>query len=319
MDNYKISHDVSIRGVLKFLPASRSGFVSWKKKKSRNLKSEREKKKEALTAEIKKIHEDSKTIYGSPKITRELLKKGISASQKHVANIMRKNGWRAHYVKKYKAATTINPDFSSKLQNILDRDFNPTKPNSVWVTDITYVRTIDDGFVYLTSVMDLFSRKIIAWSLSRTLEVEGVLECIGKAKKFRQLDEALIIHSDRGSHFVSNLYKELTKGITTSYSRKGNCWDNAVIESFHANIKREWFSQRLPYDFNHAYRLTFEYIETFYNTVRPHSHCDYLSPNEFERLDEEAQQKIVSQNITALQKREAKKKIKKSESIKISA
>lgn len=282
MSDFEENNDVSIRGVLKFLPASRSGYVSWKNRKEKNLKSEQAKRKEVLTTEFKEIHQKSHEIFGSPKITHILRSKGFTVSQKHVANIMKVNNLQAHYVKKYKTRTTINSDFSSKLTNVLDRNFNPNAPNCVWVTDITYIRTVDDGFVYLTSVMDLFSRRIIAWSLSRTMEVDKVLECIKKAKQRRQFDNALIIHSDRGSQFVSELYKKLTTGITTSYSRKGNCWDNAVIEAFHANIKREWFSRFMPYDFEHAYRLTFEYIETFYNTIRPHSHCNYQSPNKFE-------------------------------------
>lgn len=263
MSDFEENNDVSIRGVLKFLPASRSGYVSWKNRKEKNLKSEQAKRKEVLTTEIKEIHQKSHEIFGSPKITHILRSKGFTVSQKHVANIMKVNNLQAHYVKKYKTRTTINSDFTSKLTNVLDRNFNPSAPNCVWVTDITYIRTVDDGFVYLTSVMDLFSRRIIAWSLSRTMEVDEVLECIKKAKQRRQFDNALIIHSDRGSQFVSELYKKLTTGITTSYSRKGNCWDNAVIEAFHANIKREWFSMFMPYDFEHAYRLTFEYIETF--------------------------------------------------------
>jgi putative transposase len=275
--------NVSIRGMLKFLPVSRSGYVSWKKRKQEKLKSEQAKRKEMITAEIKKIYESSHEIYGSPKITHILQSWGHLVSQKYVANIMRENGMKAHYVKKYRTRTTIHSDFSTKLKNVLDRKFNPDKPNRVWVTDITYVWTHDEGFVYLTSLMDLYSRKIIAWTLSQTMQVEEVLACLKKAKQRRQYDEALVIHSDRGVHFVSALYRQLTSNMTTSYSDKGNPYDNACIEAFHALIKREWFSKYPPLDFNHAYRLTFEYIETFYNTIRTHSHCDYMSPNKFEQ------------------------------------
>ena len=139
-----------------------------------------------------------------------------------------------------------------------------------------------EGFVYLTSVMDLYSRKIIAWTLSRTLEVEEVLKCIEMARKRRKTANPVIIHSDRGVHYTSKLYKKLTAGLILSYSKKGTPWDNACIESFHSVIKREWLNRTLIYDYDHAYDLCFEYIETFYNTIRIHSHCGYESPNQYE-------------------------------------
>ena len=130
--------------------------------------------------------------------------------------------------------------------------------------------------------MDLYSRKIIAWTLSKTLEVEEVLKCIEMARKRRKTADPVIIHSDRGVHYTSKLYKKLTAGLILSYSKKGTPWDNACIESFHSVIKREWLNRTLIYDYDHAYDLCFEYIETFYNTIRIHSHCGYESPNQYE-------------------------------------
>lgn len=127
-----------------------------------------------------------------------------------------------------------------------------------------------------------YSRKIIAWTLSKTLEVEEVLKCIEMARKRRKTADPVIIHSDRGVHYTSKLYKKLTKGLILSYSKKGTPWDNACIESFHSVIKREWLNRTLIYDYDHAYDLCFEYIETFYNTIRIHSHCGYESPNQYE-------------------------------------
>lgn len=239
-------------------------------------------RRKELGIKIKQIHDESKQIYGAPKITRKLRQMGEVVSEKHVGNIMREMGLKPHYIKPW-TKTTKNSDFSKELKNVIKRDFNPTKPNSVWCTDITYIWTREDDFVYLTSVMDLYSRKIIAWTLSKTLEADEVLKCLKTAQERRYMDVACVIHSDRGSQYVSKLYKKLTKDMVTSYSIKGDPWDNAPIESFHALIKREWLSRYKPENYDHAYSIVFEYIEGFYNTGRSHSFCDYLSPNEYEK------------------------------------
>ncbi|WP_196599442.1 IS3 family transposase, partial [Pectinatus frisingensis] len=163
-----------------------------------------------------------------------------------------------------------------------DEQFNPEGPNAVWCSDITYIWTFD-GFVYLTSIIDLFARKIIAWTLSTTLEVSCVINTINKAKSARKLSQPLIIHSDRGSQYVSSEYRKATQKMQTSYSKKAYPWDNACIESFHSLIKREWLNRFRIMDYDHAYKLVFEYIETFYNTVRIHSYCGYKSPNQYEQ------------------------------------
>ena len=195
---------------------------------------------------------------------------------------MREMGIRAQWVKHW-IATTVDSDFSRELHNILDERFNPERPNAVWCTDITYIWT-QDGFVYLTSIMDLYSRKIISWTVSGSMEVSCVIETIKKAQERRNTDLPLILHSDRGSQYVSNAYREITAKYQLSYSHKGYPYDNACIESFHALIKREWLSRFRIRDLEHAHTLVFEYIEAFYNTVRIHSHCDYMSPDEYERL-----------------------------------
>ena len=194
---------------------------------------------------------------------------------------MKENNIKAHYIKPY-TVTTKDCDFSNRLHNILKRDFNPKALDEAWCTDITYIYTQDEGFVYLNSIMDLYSRKIIAWTLSRTLEVDEVLKCLETAKGIRKTANPVVIQSDRGVHYTSQKYKELTKGMIRRYSGKGNPWDNACIESYHAVIKREWLNRFKIMNYKHAYQLVFEYLEGFYNTVRIHSHCDYLSPNEYE-------------------------------------
>ena len=207
---------------------------------------------------------------------------GISISERTVSGYMKEDEIRARYRKPY-TATTLNSDFSNQLKDILKRDFNPDSPNTVWCTDITYVWT-RVGFVYLTSDMDLYSKKIIAWELSENLNTDSVVKCMEKAKRRRNTDEPVIIHSDRGSQYVSKKYLEVCgEELIPSYSRKGNPWDNACIESFHAVIKREWLNFYDIQNLNHAHQIIFEYIETFYNTVRIHGSCGYESPNNYEK------------------------------------
>jgi len=146
---------------------------------------------------------------------------------------------------------------------ILDEQFNPDTPDAVWCSDITYIWTYE-VFVYLTSIMDLYSRKIISFGLSTTLESKWVIQAINKAKETRRSNKPKIIHSDSGCQYVSNEYVRATEGMIRSYSKTGYPYDNACIESFHALLKREWINRFKILDYNHAYRLVFEYIEAFY-------------------------------------------------------
>ena len=266
--------------MLKFLGVSRSGYRSFLNRKLSASKQ----RKEAIKKAIQAIYDNSKQNYGAPKITKELRKSGEIISQRTVSKYMREMGLRAQWTKPW-TTTTRDSDFSNELHNVLNEQFNPERPNAVWCTDITYIWT-QNGFVYLNCVMDLFARKIIAWTLADTMEVSTVIETINKAKARRNTDLPLIIHSDRGSQYVSNAWCEATKDMQRSYSHSGYPYDNACIESFHSLIKREWLNRFNIINYDHAYRLVFEYIEAFYNTVRIHSHCDYMSPDEFERLHE---------------------------------
>ena len=269
--------------MLKYLGVSRSGYRSWVNR----TPTDAEKRREYIKTKIQDIYDASKQNYGAPKITRKLRQNGEIISERTVGKYMKEMGIRAQWVKPW-TITTIDSDFSNELQNILNEQFTPDRPNAVWCSDITYIWTTD-GFVYLTSIMDLFSRKIIAWTLSQTLEVSCVIDTISKAKARRSTELPLIIHSDRGSQYVSQAYREATAKMQRSYSRKAFPWDNACIESFHALIKREWLNRFKIHDYRQAYRLVFEYIEAFYNTKRIHSHCDFLSPNDFELLYEQTQ------------------------------
>ena len=196
------------------LDVSRSGYQEW----LHHVPSDTEKRRKTVKAKIQDIYDASRQNYGAPKITVELRKTGEVISERTVGTYMRQMGIRAQWSKPW-TITTKDSDFSTELQNILDEQFNPDRPNAVWCSDITYIWTID-GFVYLTSIMDLFSRKIIAWTLSETLEVSCVIGTINKAKARRNIDQPLIIHSDRGSQYVAKEYKKATENMQRSYSRK---------------------------------------------------------------------------------------------------
>lgn len=266
--------------MLKFLGVSRSGYYSFLNRRISAYKQ----RKEVVKKKIQIIYNDSKQNYGAPKITKELRKAGEKIAERTVGKYMREMGIKAQWIKPW-TKTTRNSDFSNELHNILDKQFNPKRTNAVWCTDITYIWT-QNGFVYLNCVMDLFARKIIAWTLADTMEVSTVVETINKAKARRNIYMPLIIHSNRGSQYVSNAWRDATRSMQRSYSHSGYPYDNACIESFHSLIKREWLNRFNIKNYNHAYRLIFEYIETFYNTVRIHSYCDYMSPDEFEKLYE---------------------------------
>jgi len=264
--------------VLEITGVSASGYYDW----CRRGPSRRESKRLDIQKKITDIYESSREIYGAPKITEELRNSGETISQRTVGRYMRDMGIHAWYRRPW-TRTTISEDFTSKLKNILKRQFSPSKPNTVWCTDITYIYTENDGFQYLSCIMDLYSRKIVAWELGKTLETEYVVKAINKAIA-KTGCRPKVIHTDRGIQNTSAEYRTATEGIERSYSRKGNPWDNACIESFHSLIKREWLWRFKIKDHNHAYKLIFEYIDTFYNTVRIHSHCAYRSPDEYEKI-----------------------------------
>jgi len=192
-EDIKGKRRVSVSGMLRILGVSRSGYNSW----LHRLPSNQQKRRQAVKEKIKKIYDKSHQNYGAPKIAKEIQKTGEKISERTVGKYMKELGIKAQYVRPY-TVTTKDSDFSSSLENILDEKFNPAIPNAVWCTDIIYLWT-DEGFVYLTSIMDLYSRKIIAWTLSESLEVSCVIDTINKAKKNRKLVNPVIIHSDRGS------------------------------------------------------------------------------------------------------------------------
>lgn len=266
----------SVSRVLKCLKVSTSGYYDWLQRGP----SRKEQKRLQLQQEIMDIYEGSHQIYGAPKITKQLRSDGKKVSERTVSRYMRDMHIHAWYRRPY-TRTTFSVDFTDRLEDLLKRDFSPEQPNAVWCTDITYIHT-ENGFLYLSCIMDLYSRKIISWELGRTLETGSVIRAINKAIQ-KTGCRPKVMHTDRGVQYTSDAYAEATEGIEKSYSRKGNPWDNACIESFHALIKREWLWRFRVRDYRHAYRLVFEYIDAFYNTVRIHSHCGYISPDAYEQ------------------------------------
>ena len=266
----------SVSRVLKRLKVSTSGYYDWLQRSP----SRRERKRLQLQQEIMDLYEESRQIYGSPKITEQLKAKGHNISERTVSRYMKDMHIHAWYRRPY-TRTTFRADFTDRLKDLLNREFSPEQPNAVWCTDITYIHT-EKGFLYLSCIMDLYSRKILAWELGRTLETGSVICAINKAIR-KTGCRPKVIHTDRGVQYTSDAYEEATEGIEKSYSRKGNPWDNACIESFHALIKREWLWRFKIRDYRQAYRLVFEYIDAFYNTVRIHSHCGYVSPEVYEQ------------------------------------
>ena len=263
--------------MFEILGVSKSGYYDWLTRKPSNRSLQKAKVKEA----IKAIYDESKCIYGAPKITKELHRRGFTTAESTVTRYMRELVIKACWIRPY-TVTTHSEDFSDKLKNILKRDFSPKSPNAVWCTDITYIPT-KEGFAYLSCIMDLFSRKIVSWELAPSLETKYVISAVQKAIS-RTGTRPTVIHTDRGVQYTSAAYFDETTGILKSYSEKANPWDNACIESFHALIKREWLNRFMIQDIKQAHRLVFEYIDTFYNTKRIHSFCGYLSPSVYENM-----------------------------------
>tara|TARA_R110000823_G_C15868739_1_gene493938 strand:- start:32 stop:763 length:732 start_codon:yes stop_codon:yes gene_type:complete len=221
--------------------------------------------------------------YGAPRLVVELNEAGIPCSLNHIAQLMAENGLKARNGKQYKyfpAATAL----SHVSDNLLGRDFEASRPDEKWVSDITYIK-IDRGFVYLAVIMDLFSRQVIGWALDTQMTTDLIVEAFDMAVARREVNPGLILHSDRGTQYRSSEYqgKLLEAGIRPSMSRKGNCWDNAAMESFFARMKVESIYAVKPANKEEAYAEVFEYIELFYNNIRRHSANGYRSPKEYEQ------------------------------------
>lgn len=261
------------------LGVSKGGYYEWRDRPQ----SKQAKRKEKLTAQIKRVYMESKRRYGSPKITKVLNQKGWNVSQKTVTRIMHENNLRSKTVKKYKATTNSKHSYPV-YPNLLNQQFQVDEPGKVWVGDITYVWT-KQGWLYLATIMDLFSRRIIGWDMRDRMNKDLTITALKRAIAQQPPKEGLIHHSDQGSQYAANEYQAILRNykITTSMSRKGNCYDNACIESFHGVLKRELIFHERYQTREEAKKSIFTYIMTFYNYKRIHSAINYMSPMAYEK------------------------------------
>lgn len=263
----------------------RSGFYDWLNRKP----SRRAQEGEVILEEVHRLYAESKGRYGSPKITRELRNKGLKISRPRVAKIMKANNLRSIIVGKFKVCTTDSNHGFNISSNLLDRNFTSESPSKAWVSDITYIKT-KQGWLYLTAIMDLYDRRIIGWSMSPSLKAsQTVIPAWRMATVNRPFLKGMIFHSDRGVQYACNEFRaELNKNIRQSMSRKGNCWDNAVIENFFKILKSETNYKKYE-SLAQAKIELFEFIEIWYNRKRIHSALGYLSPEQFgETIEEKA-------------------------------
>lgn len=272
IDQFSISLMCAVLGV------HRSGFYRWRDAP----KSKREARRHEVTELVKDTYEEFEAAYGAPRITQELNALGHKCSVNFIANIMQEQGIIARNGKAFNYgghALTMH----NVADNLLWRDFSTDRPNQKWVTDITYV-WVEKQWLYLATVMDLFSRKIIGWSLDTNMTEQLITRAMQMAIDARGVSPGLIVHSDRGSQYRSNAYVGFLErhNITRSMSRKGNCWDNAVMESFYARLKVELIYAKNYQSIDAARSGIFGYIEVFYNRKRRHSANDGVSPVEFE-------------------------------------
>jgi putative transposase len=268
-----------IEAMCRVLRLARSGFYGWR----RRGPSERQKRRDDLLNEIKDVHAQSRGIYGSPRVFRELQSKGIKGCENTIAKVMSKAEIRSKTVKKYVPTTTDSKHAHPVAENLLERKFEADTPNRKWVADITYIQT-GEGWLYVAAVLDLCSRMVVGWSMAEHLKAELVEDALTMALSRRNPGEGLLHHSDRGVQYACSAYRARLEanGMECSMSRKGNCYDNAVMESFWGTLKTELVYHEQYATRQDARMSIFEYIEVFYNRVRRHSSIGYVSPESFE-------------------------------------
>lgn len=263
------------------LEVSRSGYYAWKGGK----KSFRQDENERLLERIREIHTKSHRTYGSPRIHARLKRSGIQCGHNRIAGLMRRNGILAQRQLRYRRQS-ISAHGRSIAENLLNRQFLVKKPNTVWVADITCFWT-GSGWLNLAVVMDLYSRKIVGWAMHARMTDQLVIDALEMALMSRRPHSPLLHHSDQGSQYASGTFRHqlASNNIQCSMSRKGNCHDNAVAESFFKTLKIEWTCEKRFTTREDAKSSLFEFIEVFYNRVRLHSTLGYLSPAEYERMN----------------------------------
>jgi putative transposase len=276
--------DHSVRLLCLYLKASPSGFYDWLRRQGRP--GARALENQFLAREIGQIHTRSRQTYGAPRIQRELRKKGRCHGRNRVARLMKEKGLCGRQKARYRVRTTDSNHDYPIAPNRLAEASKATGPNQIWVADITYIQT-KEGWLYLAAILDLYSRKIVGWAMSQSIDTSLVLNALAMALLHRCPPARLLCHTDRGVQYASGDYRQTLDeaGLVASMSRRGNCYDNATMESFWATLKLELVYRR-QFDTRAQARVQiFDYIETFYNRQRAHSALDYLSPVDFETLN----------------------------------
>jgi putative transposase len=261
------------------LEVSRSGYYAWLKRPQ----SARAKRREELAEKIERVHEDNRQVYGSPRICQALNAQGERVCENTVADIMQERQIRAKRKTTFVPKTTDSAHQQPVAQNVLNRQFDAALPDQKWAADITYIPT-DEGWLYLAGVIDLCSRKIVGWSMADHMQVELVSDALSMAIARRRPEQGLLHHSDRGVQYASEDYMHLLQShkMNASMSGRGDCWDNAVMESFWSTLKTELVNHEHYATREQARASIFEYIEVFYNRKRLHSSIGYVSPETFE-------------------------------------
>ena len=261
----------------KMLEVSLSGYYAWRKRPE----SRRSRENRVLEDKIRLIHAESHRIYGAPKIHRKLCEQGIRCGKNRVARLMRNVGLRSRRKKKFKATTNSRHNLPV-APNLLNQNFAVDAADSIWAADITYIPT-DQGWLYLAVLLDLYNREVVGWAACSRITCQLTIDALLMALGRRSPAKALMHHSDRGSQYASSEYQQILKehSITCSMSRKGNCYDNAVVESFFGQLKSEWVSHHRYLSRSDAYQSLFYYIEIFYNRQRSHSTINYVTPQDY--------------------------------------
>jgi transposase InsO family protein len=274
----KNSKHFSVKMLCCLLRVSKSGYYGWLNRKP----SKRESDDAKLAIRIKEIFDDEMQRAGAERIAKRLKLEKWRASKRRVARIMKKQGWRAKAARKFKATTNSNHQLPV-AENLLNQNFQASRPNEKWVSDITYIWT-EEGWLYLAAVMDLYSRKLIGWSLSARMTTKLVADALMMAVWSRKMPKAVIVHSDRGSQYCSDEYQKLLREnhLICSMSKRGDCYDNAAMESWNHSLKVEAIHGEKFKTRDDAKKHVFEYIEVYYNRKRLHSTLGFLSPESFE-------------------------------------
>jgi len=273
-------HEFPIVVMCNVLGISESGFYAWRKRSA----CQREREDAQLAQKIRQVFITHQGRYGSPRILRELRDEGINCSRKRIARLMRKAHLSAK--RKRRRVMTTKRDMTHPVApNLLNREFTATEPNKKWVTDITYIPTMQ-GWLYLAVILDLYSRMVVGWSMSGNCDENLVERALDQALARRCPTGGLLHHSDRGSQYTSHAYRACLEqaGIQPSMSRKGNCWDNAAMESFFGTLKDECVGEIVYSSHDEARLALFTYMEVYYNRVRRHSTLGYVSPLNYEQL-----------------------------------